>query len=296
MGEFHMVWDLVLSISTKLLLISMMLGFGLTMTMKDVSGPLKRYRFMIIALVLNILLIPLIGFGLAVLFGITGALAVGFVLIVMAPGAAFAPKLTQIAKSNVYLSIALMFLLALVGIISIPITLILMVPGSVNVNPIPIAMNLIVFQLLPLFIGIILFTYWAKGATKLAPIFGILTNILMIVVIGLTLILYWPALVGVVGSYLIMASLIVIGLSILLGYFFGVFSGEGRDPRVVLTFGSTQRNAGAAMMIALASFALFPEVLVAVTVYALLQTIFVVLVAFLFKKQKGPAEEVPSEE
>ena len=286
-----MVWDQVLSVSTKLLLVSMMLGFGLSMTIKDVSGPLKQYRFMIIALILNILLIPLIGFGLAILLGITGALAVGLVLIVVAPGAAFAPKLTQIAKSDVYLSIALMFLLAVVGIISIPLTLILMVPGSVSVNPIPIALNLILFQLLPLFVGIILFTYWKDGASKLAPIFGYLTNILMIVVIGLTIVFYWPALVSVLGTLLIIASLILIGLSVLLGYFFGTFGGEGRDPRIVLTFGSTQRNAGAAMMIALSSFYLFPDVLVAVVVYSLLQVIIVVLITFLFKKQASPEKD-----
>ena len=286
-----MVWTLVLDISSKLFLVSMMLSFGLTMTTKDVSGPLKRYRFMIIAIVLNIVLIPIFGFGMAVLFGIVGAFAVGFVLIVMAPGAAFAPKLTQIAKSNVFLSIALMFLLALIGIVSIPITLMLMIPGSVNVNPIPIAVNLILYQLLPLFVGIFVYRSWAKGATKLAPIFGILTNIFMVIVMILTLALYGAVLVSVVGEFIIIASLVTIGASIGLGYILGGFGGDGRDSSIVLTFGTTQRNAGAAMMIALSSFAFFPEVLVAVVVYALLQLIFVVLLAFLFKKKQSPVEE-----
>jgi BASS family bile acid:Na+ symporter len=151
----------------------------------------------------------------------------------------------------------------------------------------------VLFQLLPLFIGIILFTSWIKGAQILARIFNILTNFFMVIVIGLTIALYWSLLVNVFGQFLILSILITIGFSILLSFALG---GPGRDSREVLTYGTTQRNAGAAMMIAMTSFALIPTILVSVVVYSLIQLIFVVFLAFIFKRQKESSKDAPAEE
>lgn len=82
---------------------------------------------------------------------------------------------------------------------------------------------------------------------------------------------------------MIICTLILIGLSTLLG--FG-FNRPNRNTRDILTYRSTHRYTVAAMMIAMSSFALIPTVLIAVVIYSLLQIIFVIAIAFFFEKQK----------
>jgi predicted Na+-dependent transporter len=96
----------------------------------------------------------------------------------------------------------------------------------------------------------------------------------------------------------------MIGICLGLSYLMGILAGGGRDSKIPMIFGSTQRNTGAGLMVAGGLIAVFgPEALVAAVVYGLIMTVILVLLVKPVAKIGGgpaaeekPAEEAPAEE
>ena len=76
-------------------------------------------------------------------------MGIGLLLLGLAAGAPFLPKLAQISKGNLAFAVGLMVLLMVITVGYLPIVLPLLLPG-VSVNPAQIAQSLVLLMLLPL--------------------------------------------------------------------------------------------------------------------------------------------------
>ncbi len=103
-----------------LALFVIMLGMGLGLKPADFSRLWQRPLPVLVGLAAQLVLLPLIGFGLAVLLPLTPELAVGLMLIAACPGGPTSNMITYLAKGNVALSITLTALSSLITIITIP--------------------------------------------------------------------------------------------------------------------------------------------------------------------------------
>jgi len=98
---------------------------------------------------------------------------IGFIIIAMAPAAPFGPKLTQMAKGNIPLAVGLMFILAVVAVISVPITATIILGGGITIDALGILMTLVFYQLIPLLLGLLVNSLWGNIAEKLKKIAGL---------------------------------------------------------------------------------------------------------------------------
>ncbi len=117
-------------------MITTFLGIGISYTASQLKEPLKRYNLMTRAVILNIILIPAIAFIFTLLFPIKEAVATGIILVAICPGAPFGPKLAQVENGDVPYSIGSMFLLAMISIITIPLSASLLLPGDFSLDPV----------------------------------------------------------------------------------------------------------------------------------------------------------------
>jgi len=189
--------------------------------------------------------------NLAILtFVITSMLAIGLILLATAAGAPFLPKLVQVAKGNVAFGVGLMVLLMVATIIYLPLVMPLLLPG-VTVNPMDIAGSLIVLMLIPLAIGLFINARYDDTAASLQPVMSQTSSISLILLAVLMLVLNFKNIIGVIGTGAIIAILIFIVVSFVLGYFLG---GPGRDTKSGLGLGTGQRNLAAAMVVGSQNF------------------------------------------
>ena len=85
-------------LSVLVFVIASMFSLGLSLTMKQIIDPLKNTRMVILALVANFVLVPLLAYGLAIIFNLDDSLRIGLILLSTAGGAPFLHTLVDAAK------------------------------------------------------------------------------------------------------------------------------------------------------------------------------------------------------
>lgn len=112
--------SLLTSVFLPLALAFIMLGMGLTLSLDDFRRVFVAPGAILLGLFAQLILLPLVGFGLVMLFGLTGALAVGLMILAACPGGPTSNLVSHLARADLALSISLTAISSIVTIITIP--------------------------------------------------------------------------------------------------------------------------------------------------------------------------------
>jgi predicted Na+-dependent transporter len=277
-------FEAILKVSGFVFVVASMLAMGLSLTVGQIIQPLRNPVRVALALVANFVLVPLLAYGIARLFGLDQPLQNGLIVLGTAAGAPFLPKLVQGAKGNVAFGVGLMVLLMVVTIVYMPLVLPLLLPG-VSVDAWAIAKSLIVVMLVPLGIGLSVKDLWPDDAAEWQPHFAKASSVAVLVLMVVGLGLNVSNILSLIGTGGLLALLLFVLGSLVIGLVLG-----GRDPadRSVMLLGTTFRNVSAALVVAAGNFsgtATVPFVLVG----ALLLLIVTLPTAKILGRRMAPA-------
>ena len=276
-------------LSLLVFVIGSMTSMGLSLKIKQIIEPLKNARLVVLALVVNFVFVPIVAYLITLVLPLDESLEIGLILLATAAGAPFLPKLAEVAKGNAAFSVGLMVLLMIVTIIYLPIVLPLLL-GGVEVSPWDIAQSLIVMMLIPLAIGLFINARYEETAAKIQPTFGQASNIAILVLTVLGLVLNFKDMIGLVGSWGILAGIIFIVVAVLVGYFLG---GSDSSVKSVMGLGAGQRNISAALVVAGQNFGL--DVITYLMVISVVGLVILMpLAGELGKRAKAAATETPN--
>jgi BASS family bile acid:Na+ symporter len=239
-----------------------MLAMGMSLTMAQILQPLKNLRLVALALLANFVLVPLLAYAITLVLPLEQSLQTGLIVLATAAGAPFLPKLVQGAKGNVALGVGIMVLLMVATILYMPLVLPLLLPG-VEVNPWDIAKSLIVLMLIPLALGLLFKSHSPAGADQWQPLMNKVSSISILILLVVGLGLNIANIIDLIGSWGILALLLFIVGSLLIGFLLG---GRDNGVRSVMGLGTAQRNVSAAILVSAQNFAgtaTLPFVLVA---------------------------------
>jgi BASS family bile acid:Na+ symporter len=253
---------LIAQVSGLLFIVTSMLAMGMSLTMSQILEPLKNARLVILVLLANFVLVPLWAYVLTLVLPLGQPLQIGLMVLATAAGAPFLPKLVQGAKGNVAFGVGMMVLLMVVTILYMPIVLPLLLPG-VSVNPWDIAKSLIILMLVPLALGMLFKSHSPDSAEHWQPVMNKTSTVSVLVLLVVGLGLNISNIINLIGSFGLLAILLLVGGSLLIGFLLG-----GGDPatRSVMGLGTAQRNISAAILVTAQNFAgteTLPFVLVA---------------------------------
>jgi BASS family bile acid:Na+ symporter len=249
------------------------ISMGMSLTMKQITGPLRNVRFVIIALIANFVVPPICAFILIRVLSLDESLAVGLLLVSLAAGAPGLPKMAEFAKLDTAAATSLMVVLVVVTILVLPIALPLLLTG-VSVTFWDIASGLVFLILIPLAVSLFVRARWEPLAITAQPHFTQASNISLLFLMVLMVVLNFNDVVGLLGSGGLLASLILVILSALGAYLLG---GLGRSHPWVQGFGAGQRNIAAAMVVATMNFG--SDEVVMVVVYSLITLLVMIPLA-----------------
>lgn len=240
------IFDTLAKLSVLVFVIGSMASMGLSLKFKEITSSLKNTRLVIMTLVINFIIVPLLAYIITLLLPLDQPLRIGLILLSTAAGAPFLPKLAQAARGDSAFSVGLMVLLMVVTIIYLPLVLPLLLSG-VEVSPWEIAQSLILLMLLPLALGLLINARYEEIAARLQPVFSQASNTALMLLLVLGLVLNFREIISLVGSFGILAAILFILASLILGYFLG---GKNIETKSVLGLGTAQRNIAAAMIVA----------------------------------------------
>ena len=247
-----------------LFVVSSMLAMGLSLTVSQVIAPLRNGRLVLLTLLANFVLLPLAALALTRLLQLEPPHGIGLLLLAIAAGAPFLPKLTEIAKGNMAFAVGMMVLLMVVTVGYLPLVLPLLLEG-VSVDPAKIARSLILVMLFPLATGFVVKAHYERTAARMQPVFNRISSVSFILLAVLLLVANIGNVIEVFGTGGILAGAILIATGFGIGWLLG---GPGNDTKRVMALGTAQRNVSAAILVSNQNFD-DPKVAVMVIVTAM---------------------------
>ena len=265
----------LVEIVAPIFVISTMLNVGLTQRLSDITRHLKNYPFVLKMLLANFVLAPLLIIAALYFTPFDPALKAGLLIFSLCAGAPFLIKLTQTAEHDVALGAAVMMLLMVATVVYTPIVLPLVLSG-ISVDAWAVAKSLLLQLLLPIAAGMLVVQLLSDFAKKAQPWVGWLGNIAMYVLVGATLIGYFPNMIAIVGTGAILVGLAFVAAAFGIGY----LAGAGKDHlEDVGGLGTAQRNTAAGVIIATQNFSDHPNVLVMITLANVLGIVMLLFIA-----------------
>ena len=261
--------------------IGTIVSMGLGLTINQITGPLRNARFVIMAFVLNFVIPPILAFGLIRVFALDETLSVGLLLVALAAGAPALPKLAEFAKVDTAAATGLMVLLVVLTIIVMPVVLPLVLTG-ISVTFWDIASGLIILILVPLAISLFVRARYPEAAEGALPTFSRASSISLLFLLVLMIVLNFSDVVSLFGSGGLLASLILVALTIGCAYVLG------GSASWVQALGAGQRNIAAAMVVATMNFG--NDEIVMVVVYSLITMIVMTPLALELGKRGNKLE------
>ncbi|MFT5426662.1 MAG: BASS family bile acid:Na+ symporter [Gammaproteobacteria bacterium] len=213
--------DLLTKVILPLSLFLIMFGIGISLKLSDFKNVLKYPKAVAIGLSGQLILLPIVACILAIAFQLPPELAVGLIIIALAPGGATSNMFTYLFKGDVSLSISLTVLTSLITPITIPLfTSFSMVyfMGNNTEFELPIIktiMQLLVITVVPVVLGMFAlkrFPVAAKSIENVLKWFSIFFLFLIIVLIVLKNIANMASFFAQAGGATFILNLVVLTL------------------------------------------------------------------------------------
>jgi bile acid:Na+ symporter, BASS family len=264
-------------------LVSLTFSAGLEVNREHLFAMLKDVGLLGRALLANFVIVPIFGVLFVKVFALPPQIATGVLLMAIAPGVPFVLMQVRKRGGSLGLAIELALFLPLLSIVTVPLTARLVLPPDA-VARLPLGqfvVTLLLFQTLPLLLGIAVAHRAPAAAPRLSRIFRIVFLVTLLILLVALAPKLAHSVASVYGSRGMLAMLCVVVLSMLTGLALG---GPARETRRVLGTATTLRNIGLAALIATSNFSDEPLVPAAVLTYFLIQIIVVSLVGVYFTR------------
>lgn len=185
--------------------IATMFAMGLDVTLDDIVAPFRNRLALAIIILVNNILVPLLGLVIIVmpamlmgtlfaglakqLVSLSDGQQVGFLLLILAPGSLLAPVLATLAGAKLPFAKGTMILLVGASVILLPVelTLLCQFPGMEcnTINAGSIFVILLLYQLLPLALGILINGRYGVIAKRLRPLIVQLSSLTFLAILAL---------------------------------------------------------------------------------------------------------------
>lgn len=265
--------------------VSAMLALGLGQTVSQIFGPLRNLRITISSVVASFIILPLLATLTARLFGLEPGLRYGLVLMAMAAGAEVGPLLTATSNANVRLSAGILVLSLGITILYLPLMLGVLLP-DVHFDVKHLLLKLFLTIVAPLLLGLLIRSRWEKIAHAAEKPLHLISRVFVIAVTLIIILLYYKPIIGLFGTYAILAALVSVVGGFGIGYLLGW---PDRDTRLAIGYMHGARSASIAAMVAADVFRDQPEVILMVATVTIFILGLLIPASYLLKIKSGPA-------
>jgi len=165
--------DLLTKVILPLSLFFIMFGMGLSLKLADFKNVSQSPKAVTLGLIGQMLVLPLIAFLLAIALQLPPEIAVGLMIIALAPGGATSNMFTYLSKGDVPLSISLTAIVSVITPFTIPIFAAMSMAFFMDNNTefsLPVVktiIQLLVITLIPVALGMFVLSRWPNLAVKL---------------------------------------------------------------------------------------------------------------------------------
>ncbi len=181
--------DLMIQLILPLSLFIIMLGMGLSLKPQDFKQVLSHPKAVALGLVAQLFMLPVLAYLVILAFNLSGALAMGVMILALCPGGTTSNLYTYLAKGDVALSVSLTSVGSLLAPVTLPIVLVAMmdiIMGEAQAIELPVLktiIQLLVITVIPISIGMMINHYrpnFSARAEKPLKIYSVVVLLFII--------------------------------------------------------------------------------------------------------------------
>jgi len=279
----------IVTIIAPFALAFIMLGLGLGLTVQDFLRVIKVPKDFLIGFICQLILLPLVAFGLIKLLNTSSEIAIGVILIAAAPGGVTSNVFTKFANGDVALSIALTAIISLVSIISVPFIVFTSmdffeIDIQKEVSMIGISLKMFLVVTMPVIIGMLIRHFAKEFVISQALLIQRISVILFVLVFTAIYMEEWDNII----SYFVDAGLIALTLNIIMmiiGFYVAKFFVSGVAQQKCISIECGLQNGTLAVFVGTQIFNENVSIYIAPTAaYALIMMISSIFFIFIIKK------------
>ena len=261
-----------------------MFGMGLTLNLQDFKIVFSRPKDVVIGCLAQFTVMPLLAWGLARMFNLDEALALGVVLVGCCPGGTASNVITYLAKGDLALSVGMTGVSTLLAPFLTPLLTWALAGKSVNVDVMGMLLSILWVVILPIVVGLIvkwLCPKFTEKATDYLPAFSSIAIALIVAII-----------IAANANKLMAGGLIIVvvvmlhnicGLS--LGYVIGRLLGLTSPKKKAISIEVGMQNSGLASSLATIHFAAYPLATIPGAIFSVWHNISGAMVAYLYRNR-----------
>ena len=233
-----------------------MFGMGLGLVTGDFVRLFSFPKAVLVGLCNQLLLLPLIGFAIVVLFDLNPSMAIGVMIISVCPGGPTSNLITQVSRGNIGLSVTLTALASLITVFTIPILLSKAIAyftgNSGIIIQLPILetmVQILVITIIPISIGMMIRKRNEGFAVRMEKPMRTASTVLFVIIFLVIIIANKDNLVQAmkeVGLATLLLNLLTMGLGFLTAKLFGIAG----NSQITITIESGIQNGTLAFVIA----------------------------------------------
>lgn len=183
---------ILVKVVLPLSLFIIMLGMGLALKPIDFKMVMVRPKAVALGLIAQMVMLPILAYGIVLAFGMTGAVAVGVMILALCPGGTTSNLYTYLAKGDIALSVTLTSLVSLIAPFTVPLMIVLfmsLLMGQEEYIQLPVMqtiLQLVGITIIPICIGMFINhkkPEWSKKADKPVKLFSILFLFFIVILI-----------------------------------------------------------------------------------------------------------------
>ena len=254
----HFTWFLGMVPGTGVGLVSaglgvIMLGMGMTLTLADFREVLRMPKWVAAGVLAQFVIMPLIGWSVAMVFALPDQFKLGLILVSCCPGGTASNVVTYLAKGNLALSVLITMCSTFLAVGLTPLLTKTYASAILEVDALAMVMSMVTIVLLPIIGGLVLNHFLGnklRVVKEASPVVSVLVIVLIVAaVVGATkesIMAYWQVLLP--------AVFILHALGFGLGYLWGkFFKMEDKECRT-LSIEVGMQNSGLGSQLAKAHF------------------------------------------
>lgn len=195
-----------------------MLGMGLTLTKNDFVAVFDRPRDVVIGVLLQFIIMPLLGYLIAGMMGVSPDLAAGFILVGCVPSGTASNVMTYLAKGDVALSVTVSSVTTLIAPFITPYLFLALGGKYIPVNATALLIDILKIVLIPIIIGVGLRHILGAAVQKVIKVVPLISVLAIITIVT-------AVVAASAGRLASMAGIVIVGVMLhnLLGYLIAYF-------------------------------------------------------------------------
>lgn len=226
---------MILDIGLPLALAFIMFSLGLGLRFGDFGRVLRLPKPTLTGIVAQIVLLPVVAYGLIALWGFGGGMAFGIMLLAFSPGGVTSNMLTKLAGGSVALSITLTAVVSLMSVLTLPVLVTwaavhFMGAAAPEISVTKLAVAMFLITSLPVLIGLMIRRFATGLAERIERGCEILAIVLFVLIVAAALAANWTLVTqsfATLGPFLITLNLVLLAVGIGLARLTGISGPDG---------------------------------------------------------------------